>query len=153
LDRNRHGERRWPGFLRVARLSKSEGISMPPAAPSANYQVLDQAITNKKAVSAKYKGGGERKLLPHVLGTSPSSGQGPDEEIVLCYQFDGFSPMPLVMPHPSPKNWRSFKVSELSDITILNIQIPSAQGGSGWTPKNYAKVGRQNNVTSVKKKR
>jgi len=73
------------------------------------YELLKDAIQNKKIVSGIYK----RKLrimCPHTLGTKNGRPQA------LFYQFAGESTSGLD-PDGSPGNWRCMFLSELSDVT------------------------------------
>jgi hypothetical protein len=112
---------------------------------SAKYDKIKEVIADTTtqppfAIQAKYKGGGLRDLWPHVLGTSPNSVSGNPEEIVLCYQFGGYSPVPLE-PNPSRKNFRCFKLASLTSIT----KIPFTET---WDPYQLKlkQVKRQNCV-------
>lgn len=110
--------------------------------PSPNFNLIQSAIQAQKPISAKYNGdrGYPRRLFPHVLGFTCE-----EAEVVLCYQFGGYSPMRLDSEHPSPKNWRCFRVEALSDVEMLDMER------GPWTPRGYS-ADKQNSVTVVKAK-
>jgi hypothetical protein len=114
--------------------------------PSAKYVKIREVIADTTsqplfAIQAKYKRGGVRFLWPHVLGTSPNSVSGNPDEVVLCYQFGGDSLAPLDPNHPSLKNFRCFKLSDLTAVATTPFNEP-------WTPfqLKLKQVKRQNCV-------
>ncbi len=115
---------------------------MPPKATSASFKAIQAAIRAEQPISAIYRGerGRLRQLFPHVLGFTSDL-----EEIVLCYQFGGYSPVRLDSKHPSPKNWRCFRVKELTEVAALDM--PKGP----WTPRGYS-AAKQKSVTKVKAK-
>ena len=123
------------------------------------FQKIRTAIRTKKAISATYNEM-HRELIPHILGRSPKPGSAagtnrPEdfEETVLCYQYLCDVPAgrpPEVEPrHPSPKNWRCFKVAKLKNVDVIAPGIPANQ----QTPPNYGTRNRQNNVVTDKEER
>jgi hypothetical protein len=138
--------------------------------PSTNYTLIRDVIENtteKKAILAYYAGttpdpqGSIRKLWPHVLGVSKTGNTV--EEVVLCYQYDGYSKRPVATPHPKlKKNMRCFKVASLRDPTnpIAGSQVividfasvdPPPPAGQSWEPKKltYKQLDKQNCVEDV----
>ena len=136
-------------------------------APSTNFLLIKSVIenTDKKAIHAYYEGdpaGTTRKLWPHVLGWSRTGPGSPDVEMVLCYQYDGYSGRPLATPHPKlKKNCRCFKVASLKDpANPTNSQVlvidfdpinPPPPTGDTWEPKKFTfkQVKKQNCVDDV----
>ena len=113
------------------------------------YQQITDIIKSSPAMgmSATYAGGVQpstdlRKLWPHVLGTTPDRDTGDPVEMVLCYQYQYENhPGEIDLPHPSRKNFRCFRVS---DLTIIN-PIPKP---TGWSPFKFKirHVNKQNCV-------
>lgn len=80
--------------------------------PSANYNIVRQAIVEKRLIRATYNGY-PRELCPHVIGLSKKG-----QEQALFYQFGGHSSSGLD-PDGSPLNWRCMAVNALRDIEII----------------------------------
>ena len=76
------------------------------------YQLIRQAILEKKCMAASYKGL-HRMMCPHTLGTSKKG-----EEQALFYQYAGESSSGL-QPPGSPKNWRCLRIEDLSNLQII----------------------------------
>ncbi|MBW3600784.1 MAG: hypothetical protein KY475_26400, partial [Planctomycetes bacterium] len=74
------------------------------------YSLIRDAVLNKKTVVATYDGY-ERRMCPHVLGTTKGQRQG------LFYQFAGNSRRGLEADG-SPANWRCVRISRLSNVRI-----------------------------------
>jgi hypothetical protein len=103
--------------------------------PSTKYDKFKTVIKEldeeqPRAIYARYQGDPPtddaiRKLWPHVLGTTPSATPGAeDEEVALCYQYGGHSGAALVLPHPSRKNLRCFKLALMSNVTKELFEEP-----------------------------
>ena len=90
---------------------------------SSAYQLIRQAILEKKCMEANYNGL-LRMMCPHTLGNSKKG-----EEQALFYQYDGQSSKGLGQPG-SPQNWRCLRVEEL---TALKIIAGTWQGGPNHT--------------------
>lgn len=86
---------------------------------SAAYQLIRQAILEKKCMEATYNGF-HRMMCPHTLGKNKEG-----EEQALFYQYGGQSSKGL-QPHGSPRNWRCLRVEELSSLKII---VGTWQGG------------------------
>ncbi|MBD1867013.1 hypothetical protein H6F95_06790 [Cyanobacteria bacterium FACHB-471] len=86
-----------------------------------NYELIRDAIINKKQVVAVYKGY-RREMCPHTLGWKGNKQQ------CLFYQFGGDSSSGAILPG-SDRNWRCILVDELEDVLI--------QDGSWHTAKNH----------------
>jgi hypothetical protein len=78
-----------------------------------SYQIVRQAIVERKAISAMYKGR-YREMCPHVLGSKFGKPQG------LFYQFGGASNSRPIQPDGSPDNWRCLEIALLSNVTLLD---------------------------------
>lgn len=76
------------------------------------YQLIEEAILEKKCMEATYKGY-PRKMCPHTLGTNRDGG-----EQALFYQYGGQSSSGL-KPVGSPQNWRCLRLDELSNLKII----------------------------------
>lgn len=74
------------------------------------YQMVRQAIIDKKQVIATYHGH-PREMCPHVIGWKGGRAQA------LFYQFAGASSSGLG-PDGSPGNWRCLFLDELSNVTV-----------------------------------
>ena len=79
---------------------------------SSTYELLADAIRNKKNVHASYKGY-YREMCPHVVGYKNGRQNG------LLYQFAGESSSGLESVG-SPKNWRCVPVEELTQVEIVD---------------------------------
>jgi hypothetical protein len=77
-----------------------------------SYQLIRQAILEKKNVHAIYNGL-DREMTPHALGTKNGKPQA------LFYQYGGQSSSRPIQPDGSPENWRCVEVSKLSNVTIV----------------------------------
>jgi hypothetical protein len=75
------------------------------------YQLVRQAILQRKAIHAIYNGQ-HREMCPHVLGTKFGKPQA------LFYQFGGASNSRPIQPDGSPDNWRCIEIAKLSNVTI-----------------------------------
>ena len=78
--------------------------------PSANFELIRQAIQEKKQVIAEYNGY-VREMCPHVVGWKG------DRENALLYQFGGGSSSGLE-PDGSPNNWRCVHIERLSNLQL-----------------------------------
>jgi hypothetical protein len=87
------------------------------------FQLLRQAIQQKKQVTADYHGY-RREMCPHTLGWKHG------KEKALLYQFGGGSKSGLA-PVGSPDNWRCLFVSELSNVQIID--------GAWFTAPNHSR--------------
>lgn len=87
------------------------------------YEVIRQAIINKKQVTATYKSR-VREMCPHVIGTKNGRQQA------LFYQFGGSSSSGLGLPGAS-SNWRCIPISGLSNV--------STKKGEWHTAPNYSR--------------
>ncbi len=76
------------------------------------YELLKQAIIEKKQVIAYYSGK-QRYLCPHVIGTKNG------KEHCLFYQFDGESTSGLIV-YGSEDNWRCMEIAKLSDVSLCD---------------------------------
>jgi hypothetical protein len=72
------------------------------------YEIIKDAIINKKIVTAVYRGK-RRVMCPHTLGTKRG------REQALFYQFEGESSTGLG-PDGDPENWRCMFLDELADV-------------------------------------
>lgn len=77
-----------------------------------NYDLVREAILQRKIVSATYDGY-HRLMCPHVIGTKNGRRQA------LFYQFGGESRSGLDYPG-SPKNWRCIPVDVLTDVLLVD---------------------------------
>ncbi|HEJ8030778.1 TPA: hypothetical protein ACXI3L_003794 [Serratia marcescens] len=76
------------------------------------YEIIKDAITNKKQIIATYQGH-VRELCPHAIGTKNG------REQALFYQFGGHSSSGTIVPG-SPSNWRCLPIDGLSRISVRN---------------------------------
>ena len=74
------------------------------------YQLVRQAIIEKKQIIAQYKGH-RREMCPHVIGTKNGKVNA------LFYQFGGTSSSGPIIPQ-STKNWRCIPVHGLDIIEV-----------------------------------
>ncbi len=138
-------------------------------APSINYTLISNAIQSttghNNAIQTYYDGdpaNSTRTLWPLVLGTSRTGPGSPDVEMVVCYQYDGYSKLPLALPHPKlKKNIRCFKVASLKDpANPANTQVkvidfapinPPPPAGDSWDPPKVKlkQLKKQNCVDDV----
>jgi hypothetical protein len=95
----------------VSRAGPRDTKSIRTAARGRKYNRIRTALLARGSLSAWY-GGHLRLFSPFVLGTKAG------DPHVLGYQFDGASQEPLG-PEGSPKNWRCFRVAELTKVTVL----------------------------------
>jgi hypothetical protein len=95
-------------------------LSAPPTPPSA-WEVLKRALTERRAVRARYHGH-ERVLCPHALGWKNGRAK------VLAYQSDGTTGRGALPP--PPQCWRSMFVDELEQPTITNDRWQTADNYS-----------------------
>jgi hypothetical protein len=86
------------------------------------YELLEDAIQNKKIVHANYKGY-YREMCPHALGYKNGI------QNCLLYQFGGESKSGLA-PAGSPKNWRCVYVEDLTQVEIVGGPWHSAPNHS-----------------------
>ena len=82
------------------------------------YQIVRDAILNKRQIIANYKGY-DRELCPHVLGTKHGRSHA------LFYQFGGHSSSGPII-EGSPSNWRCLKLEELVDVRARDGEWHSA---------------------------
>lgn len=75
---------------------------------SAIYDVVRDAIINRKIVTGTYNGY-YREMCPHAIGLKRG------REHALFYQFAGQSSQPL-RPDGSPNNWRCIDLAVLSGV-------------------------------------
>ncbi len=87
------------------------------------YNLVKQAIEEKKQIHAVYKGK-NRKLCPHVIGLNKGG-----EEQAQCYQFEGGSNSGSITSG-SDQNWRCLLIKNLSEVTIHE--------GEWYTANNYS---------------
>lgn len=90
---------------------------------STSYDLLADAIKNKKNVHAYYKDY-YREMCPHTLGYKNG------KQKCLLYQFAGESSSGLE-PDGSPRNWRCVFVEELTQVEIVD--------GSWHTAPNHSR--------------
>lgn len=88
-----------------------------------NYEIIVDAIINKKQVIGIYNGY-HREMCPHVIGTKNGRRQA------LFYQFAGDSSSGVIIPG-SENNWRCIPVDE--------IEIESVQDGDWHTADNHSR--------------
>lgn len=81
--------------------------------PSANYNLIRQAIIDKQCIGADYQGY-PRLMAPHTIGLSKSG-----EEQALFYQYGGESKTGL-MPPGHPKNWRCIPIAGLTNVRLVD---------------------------------
>ena len=86
------------------------------------YQMIRQAIVEKKQVIATYHGH-PREMCPHVIGWKGGRAQA------LFYQFAGTSSSGLG-PDGSPGNWRCLFLDELSNVQVRDGAWHSAPNHS-----------------------
>ena len=72
-----------------------------------NYDLIRQAIVEKKQIHATY-GGHHREMCPHVIGTKNGRAQA------LFFQFAGGSSSGL----PPEGEWRCIPIDGLTDVSI-----------------------------------
>lgn len=77
---------------------------------SNNYDLIAEAIKNKKQVIAMYKGK-LREMCPHVLGRKNG------KEQALFYQFGGESSSSIIIPG-SESNWRCIQLDGLTNVSL-----------------------------------
>ncbi len=77
-----------------------------------NYQIVRDAIANKKIVIGIYKNF-HREMCPHVIGLKNGRVQA------LFYQFAGESSRGPIIPN-SPDNWRCIPVDEIHDLCVID---------------------------------
>ena len=87
------------------------------------YQLLKEAIGNKRQVTAVYNGL-RREMSPHCLGRKNGKRQ------CLFYQFGGQSSSGAIVPG-SPSNWRCIPLDGLTDMRV--------QEGPWHTQQNHSK--------------
>src|SRR5271169_2519496 len=83
---------------------------------SSNYEVIKDAITNKKNIKADYHNY-PRIMTPHVLGHKNG------KEQCLLYQFDGQSSSATIFPDNDPKNWRCVFINELKNVSAVEGKL------------------------------
>jgi hypothetical protein len=91
--------------------------SRPPA-----WKVLEQALTDRRAVIARYHGH-ERVLSPHALGWKD------DRAKVLVYQSDGTTSTGG-LPTDTRQRWRSMFIDELEEPKIIDRRWETAENYS-----------------------
>lgn len=87
------------------------------------YEVIKEAIQNKKQIIAEYNGH-VREMCPHVIGVKLGRQQA------LFYQFGGTSSSGQIIPN-SPNNWRCIPIQGLSNVI--------SQDGKWHTGTNHSK--------------
>lgn len=75
-----------------------------------NYDLVKQAINEKKQIHCDYSGK-KRFVCPHVLGKKNGTEQ------CFGYQFEGDSVTGEILPG-STGNWRSMKIADISNATL-----------------------------------
>jgi hypothetical protein len=80
-----------------------------------SYELVRQAIVEKKAITAYYHGQ-FREMCPHVLGTKRGVRHA------LFYQFGGQSNSRPIQPDGSPANWRCIDIDQLSNVAVADIE-------------------------------
>jgi hypothetical protein len=89
-----------------------------------NYNLIRSAVLERDSISAWYQGH-LRLFSPFLLGTKTG------DRHVLGYQFGGTSEQPL-QPEGDQKNWRCFRVDELTRITLLPGTWHAVKKGKGF---------------------
>ncbi len=89
-----------------------------------NYEIVREAIANKKIVICNYKDL-HREMCPHVIGLKNGRAQA------LFYQFAGESSSGPIIPN-SPANWRCIPVDEIYDLRVIE--------GVWHTGSNHSRV-------------
>ena len=87
-----------------------------------NYELIKQAIENKKQITAQYQGY-YREMCPHVIGTKGGKQQA------LFFQFGGRSKTQGIVTSSTGK-WKCLLIEGLSDV---DIQDGSWHTGDGHT--------------------
>jgi hypothetical protein len=77
-----------------------------------SYQLIRQAILERKSINATYDGQ-PREMTPHVIGTKNGKEQG------LFYQYGGVSNSRPIQPDGSPDNWRCLEISKIANVAIV----------------------------------
>jgi hypothetical protein len=80
-----------------------------------SYDLVRQAIIERKAISAYYQGR-YREMCPHVLGFKNG------KRHALFYQFGGESSSRPIEPDGSSANWRCIAVDALLNVAILESE-------------------------------
>lgn len=88
------------------------------------YEIIKDAINNKKQIIATYQGY-VRELCPHAIGTKNG------REQALFYQFGGHSSSGTIVTG-SPSNWRCLPLDGLSNISV--------QDGTWYTAGNHSRT-------------
>lgn len=81
--------------------------------PSETYNLVRQAIVEKRCIRATYDGF-VRLMAPHTLGYAKTGA-----EQALCYQYGGESKSGL-MPDGHPKNWRCIPLAGLTNVSLVD---------------------------------
>jgi hypothetical protein len=89
-------------------------IVVPFQTPAQKYEIVKQAIINRKPIGAIYDGK-VRLLCPHVLGIDKDGGLQ-----ALFYQYGGASNSRPIQPDGSPNNWRCLSLDKLFSIQPLD---------------------------------
>lgn len=87
------------------------------------YDIINDAIVNRKTIVAYYKGH-RRLMCPHALGTKRG------RRHALFYQFGGTSESGLSYDG-SPNNWRCLDIDDLRDV--------SSEPGTWHTARNHSR--------------
>lgn len=90
---------------------------------SDTYQLVRQAITDKKQIVAEYNGH-VREMCPHVIGEKNGRLQA------LCYQFGGTSSSKSIIPG-SKENWRC--------VTIENLRVIEVRDGDWYSSSDHTR--------------
>lgn len=88
-----------------------------------NYQVLRQALLDKKPCFAIYDGL-ERYICPHVIGSKAFMEQ------VLCWQYAGQSSSPL----PPQGQWKCLSIAKMSNVRVLDSEWHYGEAGKTGRP-------------------
>lgn len=80
-----------------------------------DYELILQAILEKKAITAYYHGQ-YREMCPHVLGYKNG------KRHALFYQFGGQSNSRPIQPDGSAQNWRCIDIDDLTNVAMVDIK-------------------------------
>ena len=81
------------------------------------------AVKERRLISVRY-GGGWRTIEPRVHGFHRRTGN----EVIRAFQVSGYS------SSSPPDGWRSFRLDEMSEITVLSETFPADR--SGYNPND-----------------
>jgi len=91
----------------------------------ATYQVIRDAIVNKKQILATYDGF-HREMCPHAIGTKNGRQQA------LFFQFAGDTSKGPIRDPYSPGNWRCLAIDQLSNVQVRD--------GDWYTGSNHSQA-------------